>query len=104
MDDVTFYVDRAVANQNCAWLREGRRKNYRNILCQPNHSSGAYYFCEETCGKCSDTCEDTANTFLIDGQAQDCKWLNRRPDKMKEFCYPKYPAFDACPETCGGCD
>jgi hypothetical protein len=85
----TFFVQETNKNERCVWLES--RSDFRKIYCQPNHPSGAYALCEETCGKCSDTCEDDSNAkFEIDvnGRIRTCLWLRLRPEQLATACLP----------------
>ena len=101
--DALIFIDDVNGMQSCAWLKN--RQDFRDVLCVPNHSSGAYTTCKETCGKCTDTCEDTGGTFVDDNNEQrNCQWLSLQKDNIPSLCVPRNPAFRICPETCGACD
>merc|ERR1712032_406513 len=89
--------------QRCVWLKS--RASERAVYCQPDHSSGAYNLCEETCGKCRDDCNDTNGRFTYQEVERDCEWLSLRPAVMDVVCQQGFSANDVvCPETCDECD
>lgn len=68
------------------WLEA--RPDAQVTYCQQDHPSGAYDLCEETCGKCSDDCEDSDEKYLIDSKIRTCKWLSLRLEDQKTQCVP----------------
>jgi len=97
-----FFVRDINQFQRCVWL--AARPEYQEILCSPNHESGAYSICEETCKACNDDCEDTAGRFQVGEVSRDCLWLSLRPHMQEHHCKPDQEAFITCPETCNACD
>jgi hypothetical protein len=88
-------------DQRCIWLVS--RADERLIYCRPNET--AYHLCEETCGKCTDDCEDTIERFDYEEISRDCLWLTLRPHVQDVVCVPGHRAHDiVCPETCNSCD
>jgi Gametolysin peptidase M11 len=86
--------------QNCTWLRKGDTKN-----CVKGQE--AYDVCAETCGKCTDDCEDTAGVdfFVGDGFGRkNCTWLARSPAMQEKLCRHGHAAFEHCQESCNRCD
>ena len=90
--------------EDCAWLALSATDDQRAELCKPGHTLAAALFCAETCGQCSDDCEDTDIEFLAHGEMQNCVWLALRPDEVDILCWIDPTVIDACPETCGKCD
>jgi Gametolysin peptidase M11 len=88
--------------KTCAFLaNEVNRANN----CVPGQE--AYDVCAETCGKCTDDCEDTpgVNFFVSDDLGRkDCSWLSLRPSFQEKLCRYGHDAFEHCPESCHRCD
>jgi Gametolysin peptidase M11 len=86
--------------QNCTWLRAGDTKN-----CVKGQE--AYDVCAETCGKCTDDCEDTAGVDFFAGDGfgrKNCTWLARSPAMQEKLCRHGHAAFEHCKESCNRCD
>lgn len=101
----TFETDLDEPNkyQRCTWLKT--RPAEQPKYCDPDHPAGAYDLCEETCGKCTDDCEDTTDFFIYKNVTRRCKWLELRVSVMDEVCQEGFTAYDSvCPETCDSCD
>jgi hypothetical protein len=102
--DVYFpvFVDGVDTTKHCQWL--AARKSYQKILCTP--SNVAYSICEETCRKCTDTCEDLAGTFpAYTGVERSCAWLADRGVRDRgAYCGAGKKARTICLETCNICD
>jgi hypothetical protein len=67
----------------------------------------AYDVCAETCGKCTDDCEDTPGVDFFVSAAlgrQNCTWLSVRPAVQEKLCRYGQEAFDLCGESCNRCD
>ena len=80
------------------------RPEEQPTLCDPSHPSAAYDICEETCGKCTDNCEDEpTGRFFVNGVGRNCEWLMIRPQFWGELCVPENDAWDVCMETCNNC-
>jgi hypothetical protein len=100
-----FYVPDVGQWQRCVWLPARRSRGYVDTLCSPNDPSGAYDICAETCGKCTDSCNDNSDAkFDLEWFIRDCKWLSFRLKWQDRLCYPGSTAFNLCPETCNACD
>jgi hypothetical protein len=97
-----FFVPDIGEFQHCIWL--AARPDYQEELCQPDHPSGAWDICEETCQKCIDLCQDTTGTFQIGTTIRDCLWLSLRPHVQELLCVEGDPTLFLCPETCDACD
>lgn len=101
--EALFFSSHAGDYQHCSWL--AGRPWYIPIYCNPGHLSGAFYLCEETCGRCSDACKDTDGYFVVDGIYRPCSWLVVRPDVQDVVCsLSGTGAAQLCPETCNTCD
>ena len=98
----TFYVPDIKQSQRCIWL--AARPEYQKILCDPNDASEAYSICEETCGKCTDSCQDTSGNFQVGTAIRDCLWLSLRPLVQDILCASDNDVYSVCPETCNACD
>ena len=81
-----------------------RDKAAQAEYCVPSHP--AYDFCEDTCGKCDDGCQDTRNYFLLNSHSGyvNCVWLSTRPIWQERLCHPDHDAFYSCGETCNSCE
>ena len=87
--------------QSCLWLAARPYEQFR--YCNPNQA--AYHLCEETCGKCQDSCYDTNGSFDYLGSSRLCSWLSLRPDVQRVVCVRGNPAYETvCHETCNSCD
>jgi hypothetical protein len=95
-----FFVASIGQIQQCVWL--AARPEHQEVLCVSSHE--AYSICPETCGVCSDQCDDTNHKFDVNGYLRDCEWLSLRNDVQNELCVPSHDAYFACPETCNTCD
>jgi hypothetical protein len=99
----TFFVTELNFHGNCAWLSGSR--HWKEQLCVPGHE--AFDMCEETCGKCKDTCEDLeGNFFLTPHQPlRDCAWLaSRYHNHWRTWACEKRPkVYHLCKETCNRC-
>jgi glycoprotein endo-alpha-1,2-mannosidase len=102
-DDSLFgsFPTREWGDKTCIWL--AARPTEQAIYCRANETG--YHVCEETCGKCQDTCFDTKEKFTYKGISRNCLWLSLRPHIQKFVCLPGNVAYDqTCPETCNACD
>lgn len=106
--DQTFSIGGGRQPRDCKWLRS-LDQFVISRLCT-DVASGVYDICEETCGKCKETCEDDANVvFLVfiaddvDPEIRGCAWLNDRPRIRNSVCVPDHDAYEVCPETCNTC-
>jgi hypothetical protein len=97
-----FFVAETNKAEPCVWLAS--RPDFQATYCAEGHPSGARVICEETCGACSDNCEDNSLQFLINGVLRDCTWLGLRPNVMEMLCHTGTSADFICPETCNVCD
>jgi len=88
--------------QKCIWL--AARIEEQSIYCKPDHLSGAYDICPETCRKCFDSCtENRRSEFLYNNKIKNCAWLSIRFDVQDKICVPGQPAYDLCTESCNSC-
>uniref|UniRef100_A0A7S3DSF8 Uncharacterized protein n=1 Tax=Entomoneis paludosa TaxID=265537 RepID=A0A7S3DSF8_9STRA len=103
-DDFTkeFLVEDIMAYRDCSWLE--RNPDQKSKLCKNSHE--AYHLCSETCGKCSDNCEDDEGKFYVNSfhRMQDCEWLSSKPYWQDRLCYSGHRAFELCHESCDRCD
>jgi hypothetical protein len=87
--------------QRCVWL--AARPDQQSTYCLPTLQ--AFHLCEETCGKCTDNCQDTNGFFEYNGALRNCLWLSLRINVIQSVCVAGNPAFDSvCTETCNACD
>ena len=98
----TIYINSHIGEKRCSWL--AHHSDWQTVLCAENHASGARHLCAETCGKCSDVCEDSSTEFIDEnGFRRDCDWLSRKPKMQEKYCTANHAAYDACHETCNTC-
>jgi hypothetical protein len=91
----------SVFSEGCLWL--AARPEWQEKLCVKTHA--AYTLCEETCGSCTDNCEDNiAGIFEHHGIDRPCSWLSIRAHVHTEVCVPGHAAMNVCKETCNVCD
>lgn len=101
---VTIFINSTIGNVRCRWLQT--RPDEQPIYCKPGQASNAYNICEETCGKCTDTCDDSSvGTFIaINGISRPCSWLADDPvNRQPVYCKPGTTAWTLCKETCDNC-
>jgi len=102
-----FYVNQHLPNIRCFWLNRFMERSplWRDRICAPGQP--AYDHCPETCGKCTDTCEDAPNNRLfwinIRNGYQNCEWLSTRPLWRAKACRKNHSAYYACKEICNSC-
>jgi hypothetical protein len=90
--------------RDCGWLARNWATWSATVCVAGAHV--AYDICEETCGKCSDNCEDTSGkTFAINKYQtyRDCKWLSTRVWWQERLCANSAISV-LCGESCGICD
>lgn len=95
-----FPVPSLGTNEPCIWL--AARPQFKGELCVKGLP--AYDLCEETCGKCSDDCNDTTGSFAVNNVQRNCQWLRLRPGVQEVLCPAGSEAALVCPETCNSCD
>lgn len=98
--DGRFYVGEDIGNQTCKWLQE--TPGVQPFLCIDGLD--AWDVCPETCGKCSDACEDDdAATFGYNGTVVNCEWIrDQDPSEWESMCEWQGP-YSSCFETCNSC-
>jgi hypothetical protein len=99
----TFFVSETNQGEPCRWLWS--RPEMKLIYCSASHPSGAYNVCEETCGKCSDTCEDDNTiSFTAAGKpGKNCAYIAVRNNLIDTMCIEGADAYVLCRETCNSC-
>ena len=98
----TFIVEN-LGRRTCEWLIGSPA--WRRRLCV--NGTEAWDVCPETCGQCSDECNDTPNvTFKVNNKQgyKDCFWLSRRPKWKIRLCKEGRDEYDLCKESCNTCD
>jgi hypothetical protein len=88
--------------RNCAWLSLRTRRVEQHC----KEGELAYTKCEETCGLCSDTCEDSlTESFEVENETgfYNCNWLKTKPRRVADLCIVGHKAFEVCKETCENC-
>ena len=98
--DGDFFSPTTGKREPCIWLEA--RLELVPELCTTG--SDASLVCPETCGVCSDDCEDTDGEFVVGDATRDCDWLKIRPGFIETLCIEGSDAYTACPETCDACD
>jgi hypothetical protein len=101
-------MNKGRAPRSCSWLQGQSAADIEEICTAVG--SEAYDVCEETCGKCRETCEDDKNVvFLVyiqddpDAEIRGCEWVNDRPWIRTMVCVDGHDAYIVCPETCNSC-
>ena len=100
----TFYANETDKEEPCRWL--WNRPDMILVYCNSSHPDGAFDLCEETCGKCSDTCEDDNDIrFKVPDKngTKDCAYIAVRNNLIDELCVEGEVAYEACRETCDSC-
>lgn len=100
------YVNEHLGHIRCIWVRRFLRLNpsWKDRVCaigQEAHSE-----CRETCGTCTDTCEDQADaTFYVNRKQgfQNCAWLATRPLWQAKMCKEGLAPYNYCNEICNTC-
>lgn len=98
-DDVGVSFFAGVAGVvDCLWLQTN--PSIIDMFCQDEAIRDT---CKETCGKCSDDCDDDPfATFSVNGfRNLNCAFVRANP--QVNACEPGLPAYDYCPETCNAC-
>ena len=90
--------------RGCFWL--SKRKLEKNTYCIPD--SEVMNACEETCGKCSDTCCDNNDVILdLDYRgatiSKNCLWLREHLPLSYDNCVVGSTVSSECKETCNNC-
>ncbi|CAB9504012.1 expressed unknown protein [Seminavis robusta] len=109
-----FWIDgdnlRNRRKRDCVWLAR-RDAQVRESLCQLpadiTDTTTAYHVCPETCGFCSDSCEDDPGiTFYVNANQgnRTCDWLSTRPFWQNRTCVQGSTAWEHCRESCNSCD
>lgn len=101
-----FYVNEHLGNRRCFWVNRFLERNpkWKDRVCAPDQE--AYSRCPETCGKCSDACEDQPDaTFYVNRRQgwQNCEWLAKRPIWQAMLCIEGHNAYKYCNELCDTC-
>jgi hypothetical protein len=116
-DDNQFgtFLDNTGKAQPCIWLNDkSRRDTAIPTYCPTSSPSGARFICPETCGVCSDTCnDDDSVSFSVDGQSgRNCVWVRVRIQANDAYWRPRLcvpnsvagpGAWTNCKETCENC-
>jgi len=90
--------------RGCFWL--SKRPLEKNLYCIPD--SEVMNACEETCGKCSDTCCDNNDVILeLDYRggtiSKNCLWLREHLPLSYDNCVVGSTVYSECKETCNNC-
>jgi hypothetical protein len=82
--DSSFFVF-GVGQRKCAWLAQPAQAGFVKFLCTP--TIRIFHLCEETCGKCFDSCvDDTSVSFAYNGVNRNCLWVSARPSLWADAC------------------
>lgn len=105
--DQKFSIDARRGKRDCIWL-QNQSQTVQDRLCKPGLQ--AYDVCEETCGKCADSCLDAWDSvFLVsigdegEPENRDCNWLREFPNIRSLVCVEGHAAYTLCLETCNSC-
>jgi len=90
--------------RGCFWL--SKRPLKKKLYCIPD--SEVMNACEETCGKCSDTCCDNNDVILeLDYRggtiSKNCLWLREHLPLSYDNCVVGSTVYSECKETCNNC-
>lgn len=101
-----MFVNDRMGYRRCWELRRffERWPMWKEKMCVPGQA--VYDHCPETCGKCTDTCEDQANKDFYVNRffgRRDCAWLASRPFAQAQLCREGHDAYEYCNETCNTC-
>lgn len=104
-DSITtnIFINATIGAVPCRWLET--RLSEQPKYCAVGNPSNAYNVCEETCGKCTDGCTDSAGTITDkNGVERSCSWLADDPKNRRPlYCDPNSEGWTTCKETCGNC-
>jgi trypsin len=106
-DDTFRFFKWGSKHLTCSWLSTRSTTLLRKICSRSNASD----VCPETCGLCTDSCNDNrvATVTIPNRGRKSClwlkKWFAKRPEKFRKFCSPDHIslAFYICKETCENC-
>lgn len=101
-DKEGVFLERTI-ERTCNWL-SFRGTNRINRVCADVNVRD---LCVETCGVCTDECEDdTEALFQINNRIGEktCRWVSVSTERITEYCHPGHTAFFHCRETCESCD
>jgi hypothetical protein len=105
-DKGDFRFFELLKQRDCFWL--SKRPFWKDKLC--TSGSDIMNNCEETCKKCTDSCDDDndapINVKLVNGatKARTCKWLSTRRRLIALNCIAGTEAHSKCQETCHNCN
>lgn len=89
--------------RTCTWLLGSpvRRKQ----LCAATRNHQARVACPETCGVCTDFCEDSQGDFYVNHKQlkKNCAWLSVRSKWQSRLCH-RDDVKSLCKESCNTCD
>lgn len=87
--------------QRCTWLH-GQTEEIRAQYCAVGQE--ARELCPETCGVCTDDCEDSPTAeVMVNGSLRTCEYLQLRPNIQQEVCIQGSEVWNTCREYCGNC-
>jgi hypothetical protein len=103
-DDLTylFSVDES-RTRGCFWL--SKRPSQQKTLCTGDIKAK----CAETCGACSDNCDDDPDAKIEfevpDGKTNTntCEWLKKHIVVWPLNCKAGSEAYEKCKDTCNSC-
>jgi hypothetical protein len=97
-----FWAGELNEEKTCMWL--SREPEWQTTLCLETSYSFALFVCPETCGACSDLCEDfDDDLFFVGDEEHDCSWLANSPVLHADLC-EREDIRNACQESCNLCD
>jgi hypothetical protein len=100
--DYTFSVDE-IGTRGCFWL--SKRPAQQSSLCTGDVKAK----CAETCGACSDDCEDDPDAMIefevVGGKTNTntCEWLKDHIVVWPLNCMAGSEAYEKCKDTCNNC-
>ena len=89
--------------RTCTWLLAS--PVWRGKLCALPRNHQARVVCPETCGVCTDSCEDSPGDFYVNKKQlnKNCAWLSVRSAWQKILCQ-RDDVRSLCKESCNMCD
>jgi hypothetical protein len=89
--------------RTCTWLLGSPVR--REHLCAATQNHQARVVCPETCGVCTDFCEDSQGDFYVNHKQlkKNCAWLSVRSKWQSRLCH-RDDVKSLCKESCNTCD
>ena len=95
-------------SKDCGWVAEKVDTRCKNKVMDSSDVS-SLVGCPETCGGCledveeQDVCVDDSSWHYATDDDKGCGWVSMNSDRCVRMGADDRDAWEACPETCGGC-